>query len=124
MMALANPAPPRMSSMAYGPPDTIKNVAAISGTNRIFRPGILGPKRMIVNLSTFLLAHKPKSAPQNRVGMITVATPYRVAGGTNRQMRCSLHPTKFEGTHPAIDSSGIIRLRLGEMAEWLKAAVC
>ena len=31
MIARANPAPPRMSSMAYGPPDTMKNVAATKG---------------------------------------------------------------------------------------------
>src|SRR5579863_6626689 len=38
-MARAYPAPPRMSSMAYGPPDTMKNVAAMRGKNRIFRFG-------------------------------------------------------------------------------------
>src|SRR5580700_5771869 len=40
MMARANPAPPRMSSMPYGPPETIKYVAAMSGSNRILRAGL------------------------------------------------------------------------------------
>ena len=42
MMARAYPAPPSMSSIAYGPPDTMKKVAATSGRSRSFLPAAAG----------------------------------------------------------------------------------
>ena len=51
MMARAKPAPPRMSSMPYGPPDTMKYVAAMSGNKRILRRAGLGATGIDVNVT-------------------------------------------------------------------------
>src|SRR5262249_41417455 len=57
-IAHPKPAPPRMSSIAYGPPDTMKKVAAMSGSRRIFRGALLRRAGMIVNLSRMEAGNK------------------------------------------------------------------
>ncbi|MDR3793000.1 MAG: hypothetical protein P4L03_06435 [Terracidiphilus sp.] len=108
------PAPPRMSSMPYGPPDTMKYVAAINGSKRSLRGAGVREKITIVNLTTMDGNTKRKFRVFSHLALPACfgEKMLRLSGVFRR---CWLH---------AWLDSGIIASEAGEMAEWLKAAVC
>ena len=140
MIARAKPAPPRMSSMPYGPPETMKYVAAISGSKRILRRAGLSVGGIDVNVTKSdarfgakrrgllkRLELRKQAEVERREGETREKQP--TSEGTS-QVGTESGPSGLGGTYRSrassrgTENSAIIRNKRGEMAEWLKAAVC
>ena len=101
MIARPYPAAPMMSSRPYGPPETIKYVAATSGTKRS------------------LLA---------RAFSATVCTVPPTVSGLSfvplAQVQTQIYAMEPNGAEVGAIISEAKQDPCGELAEWLKAAVC